>query len=185
LIRDFRTRFAQGQLPFYFVQLARFEATDSWPRLREAQAELLSEPNTGMVVSLDVGDRGDIHPRNKLEVGRRLAALALARCYGQAVPCEGPTLLSVEIHGSTCRVKFSHAEGLRTSDGAPVRGFQLGGADLGFRGASAVVQGDCVIVECPEVPSPVAVRYAFSDYLAVNLVNGAGLPALPFRTDCG
>lgn len=186
LIRDYRTRWGQGQFPFYYVQLASFRATDDWPRLREAQAEALSEPATGMVVTLDVGDPDDIHPRNKREVGRRLALLARHGVYAEAgLVHEGPRLLGVDIEGQSARVRFGNADGLHTVDGEPARGFTLAGEDGQHWPANARLDGDCVALSHPRVPAPRAVRYAFADAPDVNLVNGAGLPAWPFRTDAG
>jgi sialate O-acetylesterase len=183
LIRDYRTRWGQGQFPFHYVQLASFRATEDWPRLREAQAEALSEPATGMVVTLDIGDPNDIHPRNKREVGRRLALVARARTYGEALVHEGPRLLGVDIAGSSARVRFTNAAGLATSDAQPPRGFTLAGADGKAWPAHAVIDGESVVLSHPRVPAPRAVRYAFSDAPDVNLQNAAGLPAWPFRTD--
>jgi sialate O-acetylesterase len=128
LIRDWRTRFGQGQFPFYQVQLANFRGAGDWPRLREAQAQALSEPQTGMAVSLDIGESLDIHPKNKQEVGRRLSLLARAHCYGEReLSAEGPRVAQVVIRGREVRVRFSQARGLRTSDGLAVRGFALAG----------------------------------------------------------
>jgi sialate O-acetylesterase len=186
LICDYRTRWGQGQFPFLYVQLASFRATEGWPRLREAQAEALSEPATGMVVTLDVGDPDDIHPRNKREVGRRLALLARARVYGEPeLVHEGPRSLGVDIVGPSARVRFANAAGLGTSDGQPPRGFTLAGADGQHWPAHAVIEGDAVLLTHPRVAAPRAVRYAFSDAPSVNLQNAAGLPAWPFRTDMG
>lgn len=184
MIRDFRARFEQGPLPFYFVELAGFRAHDGWPRLREAQAAALAEPATGMASAIDIGDPNDIHPRNKLEVGRRLAALALSGTYGKAgVPCSGPVLATLSLRGRECRFDFTHAEGLRTSDGAAVRAFEVAGPSGEFVDAPARIEGEAVIVTSPNDAPIRAVRYAFRDYADVNLVNGAGLPARPFRTD--
>jgi sialate O-acetylesterase len=184
LIRDLRTRWAQGQFPFYYVQLANYSASPTWPLLREAQAEAASEPETGMVVTLDIGDERDIHPTNKQEVGRRLALWARARTYGEAgLAHQGPTLERVRIEGAIVRVRFAQAEGLATSDGDAPRGFTLAGSDGGHQPASAHVEGSEVVLSSERVPAPCAVRYAFVDTLRVNLCNRAGLPAAPFRTD--
>lgn len=184
LVRDLRTRFGQGQLPFLFAQLAAFEASPNWPRLREAQAQLLDEPETGMVCTLDIGARHDIHPRNKREVGRRFALLALNQCYGRAgLLAQGPALAKVRIQGDECSLEFRHADGLTTSDAEPPRGFELAAADGRFVTARARIEGKRVLLSSNDVREPVAVRYAFSDYPEVNLVNAAGLPALPFRSD--
>jgi sialate O-acetylesterase len=184
LLRDWRTRWGQGQFPFYYVQLANFTATPTWPLLREAQAEAASEPATGMVVTLDIGDPRDIHPTNKQEVGRRLALWARARTYGEAsLAHAGPGLERVSIEGSRARVRFSHAEGLTTSDGRAPRGFTLAGPDGRHQPAQARIEAGDVWLESASVGSPRAVRYAFVDTLDANLQNAAGLPAAPFRTD--
>jgi sialate O-acetylesterase len=184
LIRDWRTRFGQGQFPFYLVQLANFRASADWPRLREAQAQALSEPETGMALSLDIGDPEDIHPQNKQEVGRRLGLLARAHCYGEReLIAEGPRVARVDIEGQQVRVRFSHARGLRTSDGAAVRGFALAGSTGPFQAARAQIVGEEVWLECPAISQPCAVRYAWADAPDVNLQNAAGLPAEPFRSD--
>jgi sialate O-acetylesterase len=184
LIRDLRTRWGQGQFPFYYVQLASFAASPTWPRLREAQSAASSEPETGMVVTLDVGESSNIHPSNKQEVGRRLALWARARTYGEAeLVHEGPRLLNVAIDGSVVRVRFTNAGGLRTADGGEPRGFSLAGLDGRHVPARASIDESDVLLSCPEVARPCAVRYAFSDDPDVNLQNGAGLPAAPFRTD--
>jgi sialate O-acetylesterase len=183
-LRDLRTRWGQGQFPFYYVQLANFSASPAWPLLREAQAEARVEPETGMVVTFDIGDASDIHPTNKQEVGRRLSLWARACTYGEpSLAHEGPTLERVHIQGPIARVRFAHADGLGTSDGQPPRGFTLAGPDGHHRPATAYVEGAEVVLSSPQVPAPRAVRYAFVDTLPVNLCNTAGLPAVPFRTD--
>jgi sialate O-acetylesterase len=184
MIRDWRTRFGQGTRPFLFVQLAGFAATDSWPYLREAQAQASDEPGCYMATAIDVGDAIDIHPKDKQTVADRLARLALANCYDQSVPCFGPTFRRYELEGRAVRVYFEHAETLSTVDGcAEVKGFALAGRDGQFHPAVAHIDGEAVVASASQVTHPVAVRYAFRDYQALNLVNGAGLPALPFRTD--
>jgi sialate O-acetylesterase len=184
LVRDWRTRFAQGQLPFYCVQLASYRGGPNWPLLREAQAAALSEPGTGMVVSLDIGDPDDIHPKNKREVGRRLALLARAETYGQAgVLAHGPTLSQLSIRGDDVRVRFAHARGLRTRDGGAVRGFAVAGDDGRFVAAPGAISGNEVRLEVARGTAPRAVRYAWADVPDENLENDAGLPAAPFRSD--
>lgn len=184
LIRDLRTRWGRGQFPFYYVQLANFVASPGWPRLREAQAAAENEPETGMVVTLDVGDSQDIHPTNKQEVGRRLSLWARARTYGEAALVhQGPQLERVSIEGSRVRVRLAHAEGLNTTDGRAPRGFTLAGPDGRHVAARASLEGGDVLLSSAEVARPCAVRYAFEDDPRVNLQNGAGLPAAPFRTD--
>ena len=186
MIRDYRTCFGQGQFPFLYVQLAGYGATPAWPRLREAQAGASSEPATAMACAIDIGERNDIHPRNKLEVGKRLAGLALRGHYGfDSLVAHGPRLSKVEIQGSIAWVHLSAAAGLQTLDGAPPRGFELAAADLIFHAADAFIVGERVRVCCERAAVPVAVRYAFQDFVDVNLANAAGLPAEPFRTDVG
>lgn len=185
LIRDWRGRWGQGQLPFYFVQIANFEQNGLWPQLREAQTRTLAEPATGMAVTIDIGDPRDIHPRNKQDVGRRLALLARTGTYGETeIVAAGPTLARVEIDGAEARIHWNSARGLRTRDGAAeVLGFELAGADGKFHRATARINGETVIVTAAAVPAPHHVRYAWTDSPATNLVNDAGLPAAPFRTD--
>jgi len=185
MIRDWRTRWGQGTLPFYFVQLASFTESPGWPYLREAQTQTLSEPATGMAVTMDIGEEHDIHPKNKHDVGSRLALLARAGAYGEKdVVATGPTVAGVEIAGGSARVHFQSARGLRTHDGtAAVLGFALAGADGVYHPAVARIDGETVVMTSPAVTAPRTVRYAWADYLAVNLENAAGLPAAPFRTD--
>jgi sialate O-acetylesterase len=183
LIRDWRTRFGQGQFPFYVVQLANFRASPGWPRLREAQAGARTEPNADFVVTIDIGDSNDIHPTNKQEVGRRLSLLARARTYGEDVVCHGPHLRSFTLEERRVRVQLDSAEGLRTSDGKPVRGFFVAGASGNFVPARAEIDGRDIVLSASDVPDPQAVRYAFGDDPDANLINAAGLPAEPFRTD--
>lgn len=188
LIRDWRTRFAQGTLPFLFVQLAGYRANGDWPFLREAQAEARSEPGVHMASAIDLGDPDDIHPRKKGPVGIRLAYLALNEVYGMGdIACYGPEMVRCEVHGRAMHVFYRHATGLRTSDhAAHVRAFELAGQDGRYRSAQAYIDGDSVVAESAEVQNPVSIRYAWRDYVEQNLVNAAGLPALPFRTDgCG
>ncbi|HEY5959623.1 MAG TPA: sialate O-acetylesterase [Polyangiaceae bacterium] len=185
LIRDWRTRFGQGTLPFLLVQLAGFRANETWPYLREAQAQTCHEPQVFMASALDVGEPDDIHPRNKLTVGQRLARLALSEVYGvEDVLCHGPELQQISIEGARVIVSYRYASGLRTRDGSHhVKGFELAGKDGQFCAADAAIDGERVVVACAHIEWPVAVRYAWQDYPEVNLVNGVDLPALPFRSD--
>lgn len=189
MIRNWRAAWGQ-QFPFYFVQLANWrprkpEPSESdWAELREAQLLTLREPHTGMAVIIDVGDGDDLHPRNKLDVGRRLAAWALSATYAQYdVTPSGPLFDRFNIAGDKVRIKFKHAAGLKSNDGGPVRGFAIAGADRKFVWADARIEGDAVVVSSPRVKKPVAVRYGWADNPSVNLYNKAGLPASPFRTD--
>lgn len=188
MIRDWRKAWGRN-FPFYFVQLANWRARKAepsesdWAELREAQLMTLTEPQTGMAVTIDIGDENDLHPRNKLEVGRRLAAWALAKTYGRSVIASGPLLDHFSIEDKKVLIRFKHAAGLKTVDGGPVKGFVIAGADRRFVWAEARIEGQTVIVSSPSVPRPVAVRYGWADNPIVNLYNKAGLPASPFRTD--
>ena len=190
MIRDWRAAWSQSDFPFYFVQLANWRPVardpgdSDWAELREAQTMTLREPHTGMAVIIDIGDTNDIHPRNKLDVGKRLAAWALAETYRRKVEASGPLYDSFSIKDDKIRVKFKHLDGgLKTSDGGAPKGFAIAGADHKFVWADARVEGNMVVVWSKEVAHPLAVRYAWADSPVCNLYNQAGLPASPFRTD--
>jgi sialate O-acetylesterase len=190
LIRDWRMAWGQGDFPFGIVQLANYmerRATpgdSQWAELREAQALAAKEPNCGLAVAIDLGDANDIHPRNKQDVGLRLARWARATVYGERLPWSGPRYASHTISGGAVRIVFSHGDGgLASANGGPLTGFAIAGSDRRFVWAEARIDGDRVVVSSPKVPTPAAVRYAWADNPACNLVNGAKLPALPFRTD--
>ena len=188
MIRNWRSAWGHD-FPFYFVQLANWRArktepADSdWAELREAQLMTLREPHTGMAVAIDIGDGDDLHPRNKLDVGRRLAAWALARTYNQHVAASGPLFDRASIEGNKVRISFKHATGLKTNDDGPVKGFAIAGADRRYVWANARIEGNTVVVSSPQIKKPVAVRYGWADNPEVNLYNNADLPASPFRTD--
>lgn len=189
MIRDWRKRWGLGDFPFYFVQLANYQARlevpseSGWAELRDAQLSTLALPNTGMAVIVDIGDANDIHPRNKVDVGHRLALWALAETYGKKLEHSGPLATTGKADGRSILVRFSHAEGLRTPNGEPVTGFAVAGADGKYVWARARIEGDAVVVWSDDVAQPVAVRYAWADNPAANLYNGAGLPASPFQID--
>ncbi|MCS7237613.1 MAG: sialate O-acetylesterase [Thermoguttaceae bacterium] len=187
LIQDWRKRWGLGDFPFYFVQLAPFRYRNADPRnaaeLREAQRLTLRLPNTGMVVTTDIGDVNDIHPTNKQEVGRRLALWALAKTYGQDVVYSGPLYREAKIEGNKVRLFFDHVDGGLVAKGGELTHFQVAGADGEFRPAKAVIDGETVVVWSDEVPQPVGVRFGWSDDAEPNLFNAVGLPASPFRTD--
>ncbi len=190
LIAGWRKDWGQAALPFYFVQLAgwgNFGDTTgrSWAFFREGQANVLDRvPHTGMAVAVDIGDTHDIHPKNKQEVGRRLALLALAGTYGCKVVAHGPAFASSSIEGDCIRLRFEHAEGgLMVRPNGPLRGFEIAGADGTFLPAEARIEQDTVVVRSAAVERPVHVRYGWSNDPAVSLFNGAGLPTVPFRTD--
>jgi alpha-L-fucosidase 2 len=185
LIGDWRARFGQSDLPFYFVQIAPFayrEDRGEAAELREAQTMALSVPNTAMAVTMDIGEANDIHPKNKQAVGQRLALCALANLYGKSVESWGPMYKSMAIEGSSIRLSFDHARGLTTT-GSELAHFTIAGSDQKFAPARAVIDGETVVVSSDAVKAPVAVRYCWGAADAGTLVNGAHLPAPSFRTD--
>lgn len=188
MITQWRRAWAQGDFPFYLVQLANYKASGEqnveWAFLREAQTQVATQlPHCGQALAIDIGDVQDIHPKNKQEVGRRLALLARAQVYGEKVESVGPTFARAERRGAGFKVTFTQAAGLQAKGGAAA-GFELAGADRQFVPAQAVVQPDgSVHVEAAALQEPVAVRYAWRNAPAANLYSGAGLPAVPFRSD--
>ena len=190
LIADWRARFGQGDLPFYIVGLPAFTArraepgSDGWAELREAQAQTAaSVPQAGLAVTIDTGEAGNIHPREKQPVGERLARLALARHYQVAVVDSGPVFESAERLPHGLKLHFSHLEGGLVVHGDHLGEFAVAGEDRQWRWAQARIEGDSIFVSASEVPSPVAVRYAWQANPLATLFNAAGLPAAPFRTD--
>lgn len=188
LIKDWRNKWNAGDFPFYFVQLANFMDREpdpvgsQWAELRDAQLETLSLANTGMAVTIDIGEVKDIHPKNKQEVGRRLALIALAKNYGKKIAYSGPRFTSQQITGNTVELSFNFTEGGLVARKGELKGFAIAGADKEYYWAKAEIRGDKVIVSSDKVPNPVAVRYAWGNNPECNLYNGAGLPASPFRT---
>ena len=190
MIGHWREEWAQGDFPFYFVQLANYmpvkkqPGESAWAELREAQTMTLRVPNTGMAVGIDIGDAKDIHPKNKQDVGQRLALWALAKTYGKEIVYSGPLYRSMEVIGNKIVLHFDHcAGGLVAKGGGPLVGFAIADADKNFVWAEAEIVGDKVVVSSPKVSEPLAVRYAWADNPICNLYNREGLPASPFRTD--
>ena len=189
MIRNWRRAWNEGDFPFYYVQLANWQprkpepGESEWAELREAQTMTLHEPHTGMAVIIDIGDTNDIHPRDKVDVGHRLAVGALAQSYQQAIEYSGPLYESHVIEGDKVRIRFKHAGGLKTSDGQAPKAFAIAGADHKFYWADARIDGETIVVSSAKVLKPVAVRYAWADNPEVNLYNRVNLPASPFRTD--
>jgi hypothetical protein len=187
LIADWRARWGQGDFPFAWVQLPNYNRNgEGWMLVREAMLESLKVPHTGMAVTTDVGDPGDIHPTNKQAVGERLAWWALAAVYGRAnVPASSPLPGKHEVAGKEVVVTFAHTGGgLTARGGGEVRGFVIAGADKKWLPAKARIEGDRVIVWHPDVAEPAAVRYNWAANPDGNLFNATGqLPATPFRTD--
>lgn len=187
LIAGWRKIWNEGEFPFYFVQIAPYNYGGNGERMGEfweAQAEAQSIPNVGMAVITDIGDLKDIHPKNKQEVGRRLALLALAKTYGHgSVACSGPTLKSMAVEGEKLRVNFDNvAGGLSSRDGKPLTWFEVIDADEGgFVPADAQINSTSVVLSSAEVKHPVAMRFAWNMLAEPNLVNSAGLPASAFR----
>ena len=145
---------------------------------------LKSSPNTGMAVTMDIGDVKDIHPKNKQDVGKRLALWALAKVYGRDIVYSGPIYKSMAVEGNKIRLQFDHVGGgLMASDGKPLVDFTIAGADQKFVPATAEIDGNAIVVHSDQVAQPVAVRYAWHDDATPNLANKEGLPASPFRTD--
>ncbi len=187
LISDWRTRWG-SEFPFAWVQLPGFDGGEArdWPTVREGMLKTLQVPKTGMAIAIDIGEAKNIHPKNKQEVGHRLALWALGTVYEKKVPAtSGPLPAGHEVRGSEVVLKFKHTEGGLAAKGGDLKGFVIAGADLQWKPAVAKIAGEQVIVSSPEVKQPVAVRYAWENFPECNLANGAGLPASPFRTDAG
>jgi len=187
LIQGWRKIWGIGDFPFYFVQIAPYmygtENPNVLPTFWEAQSAAAKIPNTGMVVTTDIGNLKDIHPKNKQDVGLRLALLALKNTYGKSdVVAEGPKFKSIKPQGDEIIVTFENtAGGLRSRDGKPLTWFEIIGPDSDYTKADAVIKGDTVILSAPGVKNPAAMRFAWSKEAEPNLMNGAGLPAEAFR----
>jgi sialate O-acetylesterase len=190
LVGDWRARWGQGDFPFAWVQLPNFKkrATDpgapsTWAMNRESMLKALATPNTGMAITIDVGEENDIHPKNKQDVGKRLAMWALAKVYDQKVASSGPLPAGHKIAGGEVTLSFTHTDGGLVAKGGELKGFAIAGADKKWYWATAKIAGETVVVSSPDVKEPVTVRYAWGDNPECNLYNGAGIPASPFRTD--
>jgi sialate O-acetylesterase len=212
LIADWRRLWQREDLPFFWCQLSAHKkklagpAESAWAELREAQTKTLAVAHTGQAVTIDVGEAGDIHPRNKQTPGRRLADAALAKVYGKDRPTSGPSLAGVTLGGGKAVVEFDNTGGglvakpvpathpittippkseplVRNAPNSHLEGFALCGADGAWKWADAVIDGETVVVWNPQISEPVAVRYAWADNPTVNLFGKNGLPAVPFRTD--
>jgi sialate O-acetylesterase len=191
LIGQWRAQFGQPALPFLFVQLANFKrGTDMpdgspWATLRESQAWALRLPATAQAVTIDVGNPDNIHPTDKQTVGHRLALAARHVVYGQSLVYRGPTLASVAFDGDLARLRFDNGgAALATRGNASLSGFTVAGADRHFQPATARIDGQVIVVQANGVTAPSAVRYGWSENpVDANLINAAGLPASPFRTD--
>lgn len=191
MIGGWRKVWDQGDFPFYYVQLANYMALQTqpgesgpWAEVREAQRLSLGLKNTGMAVAIDVGEANDIHPKNKWDVGKRLALNARALAYGEKnLVYSGPIFQSKEIKGNQMRLVFTHGTGLKFVGGAKLTGFSIAGANNIWVFADAVISKDTVIVTGTGVSAPTKVRYGWANNPACNLYNAANLPASPFQTD--
>jgi sialate O-acetylesterase len=207
LVTEWRKRWAEGNFPFYAVQLAALKNNSNNPRVREQQAEIRSLPNTGLTVTVDIGDSANVHPKNKEPLCDRLSRIALANVYGKKIEFSGPVYSGMKVEGDAIRISFAHADGLTThypdglyahvsepgttntaeipaANDGPLKWFQIAGADGKYVAAQATIDGSAVVVRSPDVPAPVSVRYAWDNYpYGANLYNTAGLPAAPFRTN--
>jgi len=188
LIEDWRNTWKQGDFPFYFTQLANFRSVvkvptpSDWAELREAQFKTLNLPNTGMAVTIDLGDSLDLHPKNKQDVGKRLALIALAKTYGKDVEFSGPLYQGFTVNKDVIEISFNHSNGLKAMGNDRLSGFEIAGDDQRFYWADAKIVGDKVVVRSQKVKRPIAVRYAWADNPVCNLTNTSNLPASPFRT---
>lgn len=190
MIKDWRWHWGEGDFPFYFVQLASYNSANgnangsTWGELREAQTMTLQLPNTGMAVTTDIGEEKDIHPKNKQDVGKRLAAIALNKTYGKKNMYSGPMYQSMKAEGNKITISFLYTGGGLVAKGGELNSFEVAGADKVFHPAKAVIQGNTIVVSAEGINNPAAVRYAWGDYVgSANLYNKEGFPASPFRTD--
>ena len=184
LVAAWRAAWRRDDLPFYCVQLPRLNRP-SWPWFRESQLKCaLTVSNTALAVAWDYGDSSNVHPTQKEPVAARLALIARARSYGEAIEWSGPLYRSHRVEGTNVILDFTHADsGLVSNDAQPLRLFQIAGTNRQFFTATAAIVGSNIILSAPQVPQPVAVRYAWTPDGSINFFNGAGLPASPFRTD--
>jgi len=184
MIRDWRSQWKVGDFPFFFVQIANWKAgADSrWPEVRDAQRRTLELKNTGMAVTIDIGNPDNIHPTNKQDVAHRLALAARAIAYGESLEYSGPLYRLVYVEGSSLRATFSHGAGL-AAKGGELHGFEVAGADHKFVSATATIDRDSVVVSNPTLTAPVYVGYGWDSNPDCNLYNAAGLPASPFTSE--
>lgn len=185
LVNDWRRSFGEGDFPFFWVQLANFgnaAKNGHWMRVQEGQSRATELRRTGMAVINDIGEATDIHPKNKQDVGKRLALVARHTAYGQnGFEWSGPKYRQTTKEGDSFRVWFDHADGLKTRDGGPLKGFSVMAADGSFTPAQAKIDGSTVLVAAP--PNARGVGYAWDYNPDANLINGAGLPTSVFRSD--
>ena len=190
MITSWRKLWGDETLPFYFVQLASYQAREEepgnggWAFMRESQTKTLTLPNTGMAIAIDIGDATNVHPKNKQDVGKRLALWAKRDCYGESdTVVSGPLFASSAQEGDRIRINFTHIGGGLEAKGGELKGFAIAGLDKAFHWAKAKIDGDSVLVWNESIPNPAFVRYAWANNPECTLYNAAGLPAVPFRTD--
>jgi len=185
MIEDWRRQWGVGNFPFLFVQIANYKATADWAAdwatLRDQQLKTLAVSNTGMAVTIDIGDPDNVHPTDKVDVGLRLARSARVLSYGETLEDSGPIFRQATPEGASIRAWFDHAKGL-TAKGGAITSVEVAGADGKFSPATATIEGDTILASSPEVPSPVAVRYGWANSPQCNLYNAEGLPASPFNS---
>ena len=182
LIEDWRRQWNMGAFPFLYVQISNFKSTplEDWANLRQQQVETLGLRNTAMAVTIDIGNPGDVHPTDKVDVGHRLALAARHLSYGESIEYWGPMFRQATPEGAAIRTWFDHGKGLAAK--GDVTGFEVAGSDGKFVPATARIEGDTVIASSPDAPNPVYVRYGWANSPQCNLFNGEGLPASPFTS---
>jgi sialate O-acetylesterase len=191
MIGDWRKIFGQGDFPFYIVQLPAFMQHQSqpptwtgWADVRDAQAFVArTVKHSALATTIDTGEADNIHPQDKKIVGERLALCALATYYGENTPYQGPTFKSVELVPGALKIHFEHTDGGLVAKGDKLEEFSIAGKDRRWQWADAKIEGDAIVLSSPEVPEPEFARYAWQSFPSATLYNGAGLPAVPFRTD--
>lgn len=185
LIADWRRHWNQGNFPFFYVQISSFTSTpqEAWAVIREAQRRTLSVANTGMAVTIDIGNPDNVHPSDKQDVGHRLALAARALSYGESIEYSGPLFRQASVEEGTIRVDFDHAASGLVGKGGPLTGFEIAGEDSKFVLATATIDGSSLLVSAKDVPNPKYVRYGWQNAPVVNLFNGEGLPASPFTSE--
>jgi sialate O-acetylesterase len=182
MIRDWRLRWDQGNFPFLFTQISNFTSddTEDWPAIREGQRKTLELRNTGMAVTVDIGNPDDVHPLNKLDVGNRLAVIARAIVYGENIEYSGPLFRQLTREPNALRIWFDHVGAGLQIRGPALKSIEVAGVDGHFQPAQATIDGNSIVVNSPQVAEPVAVRYGWANSPECNLFNREGLPASPF-----
>jgi sialate O-acetylesterase len=182
LIHDWRRHWAVGSFPFLYVQIANFKSSEieDWPTVREGQRQALALRNTGMAVTIDIGNPDDVHPLDKIDVGHRLALIARATVYGEPIEYSGPMFRQVVRDTNGLRVLFDHVGGGLMVRGTTLTSFEIAGADGKFQPAEAHIDGNTIVVTSSAVQEPAAVRYGWANSPECNLFNKEGLPASPF-----